>query len=366
MKVSLLVENLEKYLPLINKALPNHSQVPILSNIFLEAKTDGFYIKSTDLEIGVQIKIPAKIEETGATTVPGKQFIEIVSSLPKDKLTLSLEKDALKLVSRGNKVSFQTIPAEEFPELYKDAGVEVATFTQAEFEDIFSYLTFAVSTEETRPQLTGVLVTKRGGGLDFVATDGYRMSVKHVEPAENKKFGENLIVSVRLINEVMGLKGGSDTIVMRVSESGSQVFFETGDVLIVGRMIEGNFPDYVKAMPKSSKTTVMVDREEFLQNARLASVFARESTNILQVEFLEGVMRMFTKSSGVGEGEAEIEVVMKGEDNKIAFNAKFLLDLLKTLKEKEVTLKINGPLEPALFEVVDRNFSHIIMPIQTE
>lgn len=364
MKVDLLVENIEKYLSLISKALPTHSQVPILSNILIDANKNGLFLKATDLELGVEIKIPAKIEEEGCITVPGKQFIEVISSLPKDKLILTLDKDILKLTCRGNKVSFQTISQDEFPDLYKNKGEEVGRFSKAEFLDIFSYLVFCVSTEDSRPQLTGVYISKRNGLIDFVATDGYRMSIKTLE--SSKELTEGLIISVRLINEVMSLKNDFDEIIIHVNTAGSQVVFSCGDVTIVGRMIEGAFPDYKKAIPATSSTTLVIGREEFLQNVRLASVFAREDSNILQLEVEGQNMKLLTKSAGVGEGFSEFDVEKKGDDVRIAFNAKYLLDVLKTIQEKNITLKLNSSAEAALFEVGEKKFSHIIMPVQTK
>lgn len=364
MKVSLLVENIEKFLPLIGKALPTHSQVPILLNLLIAATKDGLYIKATDLDLGIEIKIPAKIEEEGKITVPGRQFIEVMNSLPKDKLTFSLEKETLSISSRGNKVSFQTITAEDFPDLYKSRGEEVARFSKEEFQDIFAYLAFCVSTDEARPQLTGVYISKNEKSIDFVATDGYRMSVNTVEG--DKKITNGLIVSVRLINEVLSLKNDFDEIVLFVNKEGSQVIFECGEVVIVGRMIEGAFPDYKKVIPKTSKLTATIDREEFLQNVRLASVFAREDSNILHLEIEGQNLKLSTKSAGVGEGFSEVEIEKKGEDTKIAFNVKYLLDILKTINEKTIILKLNNSGDAALFEIEGKNFKHVIMPVQVD
>lgn len=366
MKVTILTENIEPYLPLINKSLPTNSQVPILSNILLIAKKDGLLLKATDLELGVEILIPAKIESEGATTVPGKEFIEVLNSLPKDKIVLELVKDTLNLQCRGSRVSFNTITREEFPELYKNKGEIVAEFERKEFVDIFSYLVFAVSSEETRPQLTGVFINKTNDKVDFVATDGYRMSVKTIDGLGKKDISQGLIISVKLINEVMGLKSEKGSIALRVNQQENQVIFETGDVLFVGRMIEGGFPDYTRVIPKESKTVVTVDREEFLQNVKLASVFAKDQSNVVTVEVKDQSLHLTTRASGVGEGEAVVDCEKTGGDTRIAFNARFLQELLKSVDVKTITLKLNSGLESALFEIPESNFRHVIMPIQVD
>ena len=364
MKVVILTENILSFLPLINKVLPSHSQIPILSNVLLDANENGFFIRTTDLEIGAQVKIPAKIESMGAVTIPGKEFVETINSLPKDKLTMALEKDVLTLLCRGNKVTFNTIPHEEFPKLFKEKGEEVTRFTKKEFLDIFSSLIFSVSQEETRPQLTGIYIDSREDRTNFVSTDGYRMSIRTIK-TQQRKIRESLIVAVRLINEVISLKSENE-IILYINKGENQVVFEVGNVIIVGRMIEEKFPDYEGVLPTKSQTTVLFDREELLQNVRLVAVFAKDASNITSLEISGDEMKLLTRTQGVGEGETTVECQKTGEDNKISFNIKYLLDVLKNVSEEELELRLNSPTEPAVFGTKDKNFLHVIMPIQVD
>lgn len=365
MKVTILPENITPFIPLLTKILPSHSQIPILSNLLLEAAKDGFFIRSTDLEMGVEVKIAAKIEEEGAITVPGKEFLETVAIIPKDKITLHTDKDLLLLTCRGNKISFNTISKDEFPKLYKDKGVEVDRFSKAEFVNIFSCLTFSVSNEETRPQLGGVFADEKQGYTNFVSTDGYRMSIKKITQKNKKKEHENIIVPVRLITEVIGLKEDSE-IILYINKTENQILFEVGDALVVGRMIEGAFPDYEKVLPQNFATTVTFSRDDLLQNVKLSSVFAKENSNIAQLEVVGDIIKITTRTQGVGEGETVVECVKEGEDNKIAFNIRYLLDLLKNLTAKELVLKLDSSMRPAVFETPEKDFIHVIMPIQVD
>jgi DNA polymerase-3 subunit beta len=190
------------------------------------------------------------------------------------------------------------------------------------------------------------------------------MSVKETK-SQKKTLKEGLIVAVGIINEVMALKG-EEKISLYLNKAESQVIFEVGDALIIGRMIEGKFPDYKSVLPKDSKTTVTFNRDELLQNVKLASVFARDSSNIANLEIVGDSIKLSTKTQGVGEGETVIECQKKGEDNKISFNIKYLMDLLKTLTESEVTLRLNSPSEPAVFDVKEKDYVHVIMPIQVD
>lgn len=279
MKVSFLPENIIKYLPLINRAIPSHTQVPILSNILLKSTKEGLTLEATDLDIGVRIKIPSKIEEEGSITVPGKEFLETINSLPKEKILLEKDKDLLVLTCLDSRAVFNTISGEEFPQLLKEKGDLVFRMKREQFVSVFSNITFSVSQEESRPQLTGVFIEVVDDGVNFVSTDGYRMTMKKIKEKEVKR-KEGLIVSVKLINEVISLKGNED-ISLFVNEKESQVIFEVGDVLVVGRMIGGAFPDYLNVLPKKSLTSAVFEREGLLQNVRLASVFAKDRKSVV-------------------------------------------------------------------------------------
>ncbi len=366
MKAEFLVENIEKFLPTLSKILPIHSQIPVLSNLLLEATDKGLYIYSTNLEIGVKIKIPAKIGENGAVCVPGKQFIEAISSLPKDKVVISIEKDTLKLVCRQNSISFQTIAKEEFPSIFEQKGEKIKTFSEQELGNIFSKLTFAVSLDESRPELTGILFSQKKGHVDFVATDGFRLSFKRLKGYDIFKEEESMIFPSKLITEALLLKE-SKGITMYVYEKANQVLFETEDTILVGRLINGEFPNYERVIPASGKTKIIVDSEDFMQKLRLSSIFARESANIVNIKVEKGTIKIHARSSGVGEGEAVLEGKQEGEDNEIAFNVKFLLDLLKNLSNKNVTMQLSSAVEPALFRTEDDpDFLHIIMPVRVQ
>lgn len=366
MKVEFLVENIESFLPLLSKTLPAHTQIPVLSNILLEAKGDGLYLYATDLELGIKIKISAKIDEEGSITVPGKQFIEAISSLPKGKVQLILEKDLLILKSQDNKIVFNTIVKEEFPSLFEEKGTKIGTFSRSEVEGIFSKVVFAVSYDEARPELTGILLSQKNKRIDFVATDGFRLSLKKEEGKEILEDGESIILSAKLVQEVLFSKD-DDEVCIYLQKKGNQVLFESKNIILVGRLINGEFPNYEKVIPTHNKTKVVADTEEFLQKIKISSIFARESANIVKIKIEEGKLKIFAKSSGLGEGEASIDVEQDGDDNEIAFNVKFLMDLLKNTSSKSIKMEVNSPLEPAIFRSDDdKSFIHIIMPVRVQ
>ncbi len=365
MKIEFLTENIEKFLPMLVKIVPSHAQVPVLSHLLLETDGAHFYISATDLEIGMKVKIPAKIEEEGAITVSGKHFAEVISSLSKGKVKLETEQENVVLSSSDGKMVFQTIPKEEFPELFAEKGEKIRTFTQKEIKDIFARLPFAASIDESRPQLTGVYINQKDDHTDFVATDGFRLSLKRIKEKGMLDEDKGLILSAKLMNEVLSLK--EEQVEMYVYEAGNQVLFETPNVIVIGRLIHGDFPQYERVIPEENKTKVTVAKDEFAQALRLSSVFAKESANIVKLVISGGKILFLTRSSGIGEGEITVDAKQEGEDNEISFNVKYLNDLLRNVDAKQITMEINSPLESALFKVDnDPDFLHVIMPVRVQ
>lgn len=366
MDITLLAEHIGKYVGYLTKIIPLHAQVPVLSNILIEVNETSLSLSATNLELAIVVKIPAKIEKTGAVTVPGKEFVDVVNSIQKGKIRIYQEGEKLVLAEKGNTVVFQTIPKEEFPTLFEQKGEKKYTFTTQEFKDIFSHLTFVCSLDDSRPTLQGVFFTQKENALEFVATDGFRMALRSVTGAKIFEKEEGAIISSKLLNEVLALREG-ESIDMYIHEAGNQVIFESQQVTYVGRVIEGKFPNYEKVIPELTRTKVTLEREEFMQAIRLISVFARESANIVHLKLNEGVMTLQSKSSGVGEGEVKVDVAQDGEDTEIAFNVKFLLDLLKSLSDKRIIMELNTGLDPAMFKrEADENFLHIIMPVRVQ
>ena len=329
-------------------------------------KKEGLFIYATNLETGVRIKIPAKIKENGATTVPGRQFIEIINAFPKDKIELSLEKDKLQLKCRENKAILQTISKEEFPNIFNEKGESVHVFQEKELEEIFSKLIFSVSQDDSRPELTGILLSQKEGVVEFVSTDGFRLSLKRIKGRGMLGGDGKMIFPAKIIFEALSLKKEKN-IAMYIEKKTNQVIFEAENVILVGRLIRGEFPNYEKVIPQNLKTKILIDTEEFLQKLRLFLVFARESANIIRVEIKDGVIKMFAQSSGLGEGEATIEGKQEGVDNEIAFNIKFLTDIMKNIAGKNTSIELSSSVEPAVFKTEDDpDYLHIIMPVRVQ
>lgn len=363
MLAEILVDNIEKYIPLLAKILPVHSQIPILSHILVEAKEEGLFITATNLEFGAQVKIPAKITETGKMALPGKYFLEIISSLPKDKLILRKEKESAELSSRDSKFTLQALPSEEFPKLFDQVTGEQLIIDKKAIDAIFSKVLLSISQEDSRPELTGICIVRKEGKEEIVATDGYRLSLYLNTKTKPHEDGV-IILSSKLVQEIVSLKSDG---VLFIERTTNQAIFQTEDIVLVGRLIAGRYPQYEKILPKTFKTKLTADKNRFFQETKLASIFARENANILSLRISDGKILLFAKSSGVGESNAQIDVEQDGDDTEIAFNARYLLDFLKQCDGEEVVVELNSSLEPAKFiDSANPGYFHIIMPVRVQ
>lgn len=368
MKLNILTANLQNKLSFINHAISLKSQIPILLNVLLETKKDKLKISSTDLEIGIEIYIPATIEEEGNITIPAKTFIELINSISEDTLTLQTQENNFQVLSKKTKTIFQTIKSDEFPSLYKEKGEKIATFKTEEMRKDFSLIIFAASQDTTRPALSGVLVKNEDEGFLLVATDGYRLSLKHHKAQSiTAKTTNALIIPARVFRELMSIKEESSDIEVFASKENSQVVFNQGDTLLVGRLIEGSFPSYEKIIPTDFSTQVFFDRQDLQKAVKICSIFARDSANIIKLTLEKNQIVVSSQSPSLGENTVTVDASLKGEENEIAFNARYLHDVLSGVEEQDMVFEMTGPLNPGVFKIKnDNSFLHLIMPVRVQ
>jgi DNA polymerase-3 subunit beta len=367
MNVTFLSDKLQEKISFLNHAVSVRGQLPILSCFLIEAKAGKLTISATDLEIGISSSIVAKVEKEGAVAIPAKNFTDLLSNLGSQKITLSLEGDTLSLAGEKVKATFQTMQPEEFPKLYEEKGQEFIVLKREDTEKYFLRVVFAASTtESSRPALSGVLIDEEKKEALLVATDSYRLSLQKNVFKTTQELEKPLVVPSRVIRELFLIKDG-DSIRLNISKKNNQVLFFQGDTVLVGRLIEAEYPEYQKIIPSEFNTKTEVSREELLKAIKIASVFARETANIIKFSIEKTKIIVSANSPSVGQDSADVEAKTTGENNEIAFNAKYLLDILSTLDEEEVVFEMNGPLNPGIFKLKENNtFLHLIMPIRVQ
>lgn len=367
MKVTFLSGNLQKKLPFLNHAVSFRGQLPILSNFLLEIKKGKLVISATDLEIGISSTIPVNVEKEGSTTIPAKNFSDLLTNIENKKITLSLEGETLKLTGEKIKATFQTTPADDFPMLYEEKGSELVNIKKSQVEEFIARVVFAAASDSSRPALSGVLLDKDQDSVLLVATDGYRLSMQKNVFKTKEELKDPLVIPSRVVRETLSMNEESDDLGIFVSEKNNQILFSQGETILVGRLIEGEYPDYQKIIPTDFNTKTEINREELLNAIKICSVFARETANIIKITIEKNKIIVSANSPSVGEDSVEIEAKTIGEENEIAFNAKYVLDLLSSLDKDDLIFEMTGPLNPGVFKIKeDNSFLHLIMPIRVQ
>ncbi len=370
MHIQVLSENLQKRISLIQHVISSKSQLPILQHILLEGKEGRLLLSATDLDVGIQVAIPAKILTEGSTLVSARQFIELINSLPSDKVELKSNENSLEVSSLHSKSTFQTLIKEEFPTLYDALGDTITTIDKDILQKEFTKVIFAASTDNARPALTGVLLKREENGFLLVATDAFRLSLKHIvtEGVNSQDPGkyEKLLVQSRVLREAVTLKDEGNVII-HVSSKNNQIIFADTNTTIIGRLIDAEFPLYDDILPSEHSLRFVFNREEMHKAVKISGIFARETDNIVRFSFLKDKVVVSANTAAVGSNMVEVEGVLEGEENEIAFNAKYLLDFFTHVEEEELVFEMQGPLNPGVFKFKsDDSYMHIIMPVRVQ
>jgi len=375
MKISLLQENLAKGLGLVSRVVASKAQLPVLSNVLLSIDKGKLRLSTTNLETGMNLWLGGKTEGEGKLTVPAKIFNEVVSSLPQETVVLEKEGEGLRISCGKFKSKINGIAAEEFPLMpsLRDGKTIKETFSldREAVEKGLGQVAMAAATDESRPIFTGVKMELDEKKLRLAATDGYRLSVKTVTNLKGLKKQKSLVVPARALMELVRAITATETeakeVVLAATEEERQLIMAYGDVEVVTRILEGEFPDFDKIIPTSHTTAIVLDAEELLQAVRAAAVFAKDSANIVRFKVSDKGLLISANAPQVGENEVELSGKKTGEDAEIAFNSRYLLEMLNVIEVKELRLEMSGPLSPGVFKPKEDNgLIHIIMPVRVQ
>jgi len=346
------------------RAISTRSSLPILSHLLMKAEGESLCIAGTDLEVGMECVVPVAVQQEGSLTVPARLVQDMLAALPETEIALSMEESSrVKIKAGTSDYTLNALPPEEFPALPEVAGDIGFTIRASVLHDAIRRSIFAVSVDESRPFLTGVLLVLAEGGVRFVATDTHRLTVLDAELIRAQ--GEaSVIVPGRAMNEVLRLLSDEEGEV-GVSISGTQILFQVGSVKLVSRLIEGQFPNYERVVPKEYDKKLIVPTEEFLASVKRASILVRDNSNRAVLRTDDGKLIITAESGAVGRAYEEVEVVREGDDVHMAFNAKYLLDFLGVLDTDAVEMRLTGPLNSALMMPEGReDYVYVVMPMQ--
>ena len=371
MKLSVLQENLSQGLTTVARAVSPRSTLPVLANILVATEDGRLRLSGTNLELGITCWIGAKVIEEGATTVPARTFVDLVNTLPADRveMELTLRTQTLNVRAGAFDNNIKCIDAQEFPPMPPADLGEGVPLEMQDLREMISQVTFAASSDDARPVLTGVLLEIDGTHLTLAAADGFRLSVRRAELKAPVSSPMRAIVPARALAELARI-ASDEQVHMLMPPGRGQVIFRGRDLELVSQLIEGAFPDYQGIIPSSHTNRTVLSTAGFLKACKAADIFAREAAHSARLkivpgtELVPGNIEVTATAAETGSNEVTVDATVDGEPIEIAFNVRFLVDVLGVINSPNVALETSGPAAPGVIKPVGRDdFLHVVMPM---
>jgi DNA polymerase-3 subunit beta len=375
MKLSCLQENLSRGLAIAGRAVASRATLPITQNVLLSTDQSMLKLSATNLEIGITTWVGGMIEEEGSIAVPARLLTEFVNSLPNERIDLELlpGTGVLQLTCDRAEARIHGADANDFPPIPTvDEGVSAKINPQV-LKAAISRVAFAAATEESRPVLTGVEVKLSGEKFTLAAADGFRLAVQHGALDEPIDGEIEVIIPAKTMMELNRLLGEQEEAVeILMTPSKGQVLFRLPGVELVSQLLQGAFPNYDQLIPQRYDTRTVFDLQKFLRAARTAAIFARDGSQIIRLQIVPdgngdspGKAIISARSEEVGDNQDEIDTeAIEGGEAKIAFNSRYLQEVLSVLEKGKVALETTTPSSPEVFRPMDSdNYIHVVMPM---
>lgn len=375
MKLSCLQENLSRGLAIVGRAVASRATLPITQNVLLSTEQSMLKLSATNLEIAMTTWIGAMIEEEGSITVPARLLTEFVNSLPSDRIDLELQPGGgvLQLTCARAEARIHGTDASEFPPIPTVEDGVAARIDPQVLKSAISRVAFAAATEESRPVLTGVEARLKDNQFTMAAADGFRLAVHHGELVEAVESEIEVIVPARTLTELNRLLGDQEEPVeIMMTPARGQVLFRVQGIEVVSQLLQGSFPNYDQLIPQKYETRAVFDLQGLLRATRTAAIFARDGSNIIRIQMVPGSNGdapgkaiISAKSEEVGDNQDEVDAEMiEGGEAKIAFNSRYLQEVLAVLERGQVALETTTPSSPGVFRPIDSDdYVHVVMPM---
>ena len=373
MKLSCLQENLSRGLSVVQRAVATRTTLPITQNVLLSTDNSRLKLAATNLEIAISTWIGAQVEDEGSITIPARLLTEFVNSLPPERIDVSLVPQplGLELSYARFEAHINGQDAADFPPIPTVESGVIGKISSEVLKDAITHVAFAAATEDSRPVLTGVKVDLSGDDFTFAAADGFRLAVYKGKLAEPVSEDVSFLIPGRALQEVNRLIGSQDEpIEFTVTPSKSQALFRMDNVEVLSQLVQGTFPNYDNLIPDKYDTRAVVDQEAFLRATRTASIFARDGSGIVRVNVMAGEngsggkLAISSRAEEVGDNQGEIDATVEGQESKIAFNSKYLSDVLDVLGKGEVAVETTTPSSPGVIRPLNNEgYVHVVMPM---
>jgi len=372
MKLIVSQAQLAHGLGVVSRAVSPRSTLPVLNNILIATDEGRLRLSATNLELGITCWVGAQIDEEGSITIPARIFSDLINTLPGDKvsLTLTARTQSLNIHCGTSNFDIKGIDAQEFPPMPTpdlSSGVELNV---SDFKEMIRQVAFAASTDEARPVLQGVLMEINENQISMAATDGFRIAVRSAQISNSINTPVKVIIPARSLGELARIAtDGNEAVTMVVPQERGQAIFHLNDSELVTQLIEGNFPDYRAIIPRSFKTRTVISTTEFLKACRQAEIIAREGNYVIRLniqpqESGPGTVEFTSQSEEMGSGEVVVDANIEGPELLIAFNVRFLSEVIEVIGSPNTILETNANNTPGMLSLVgDDSYKHVIMPM---
>ena len=365
MNFTITRQNLHNGLAAVSASIPSKTTLPVLSNILFEARDGEVRMSGTDLDVAVRVRVPAEVKQHGSLTAPGKKLQEIVRELPDHPVEVTTRGEQIELKCGKSHFKLNGLPADEFPTLTEvDFGTGL-TVTGTNLNGLIHRTSFAVSTEESRPILNGVLWELRDGEMKMVATNGHRLARMSVPVESTGTRSADFIVPPAALGQVQRLFKDSDSI--EVARSDNHLGFRAASTEVYTRLIEGTYPNYEQVIPRDNDKTATIDKKALESAVRRMAVVASDQTHRIRLKFEPNRVHLNVLTPDLGEGHDELEIDYQGSELEIGFNANYLLEVLRYMPSDEVKFSFKAPERAATMEPVGENvpdYLCLVMPLR--
>jgi len=373
MRLSCQQEDLHRGLSAVSRAIPARSTLPITQHVLVEAAEGAITLSATDAEtIAITYRIQADIDEAGSITMPSRLLADFVATLPHQPISMTLAERSrqVSLACARNTASIGGMDPDDFPPIPSVTSSEEIRIDASRLRAAITQTVFAAATDDSRPVLTGVHFHFKPGELRLAAADGFRLSV-HTMPLA-AEIDRTAIVPARALGELGRLlqEVGTGDVVITFNPTGTQVQFDVGHARLIANLIQGTFPNYEQLIPSNYTTRTEVNVSDFVRETRIASIFARDGSGIVRVIGSPGEgsdpgsLHITARAEEVGDNEGVLDAVVEGAESKIAFNGRYLSDVLNVIDTDRVAIETSSPSSPGVLRPVgDDRFIHVVMPM---
>lgn len=359
-------EELVRGIATVERAVATKENMPILEGICVHAMDDRLLLVATDLEMSIECFVPARIERQGAAVLSGRMFGQIVRKLAGEEVVYRTgEHGVAEISSDRSRFTLHTMPSDDFPELPEIDEEEMSRISQGALRRMIRHTLFAAATDDSRPFLTGVFMEVEGDEIRLVATDSNRLALHKGKLAQAVSRPRSAIVPARTLGELMRILDASEESEVEFSISESQAVFRTPSVRVISRVIDGQFPDYRRVIPKDQPTRFRIDRDVLLAAVERVSLVARRSTPVVRLSISDNTLTLTSREAEVGQAYEELSVVKEGEDNETAYQSRYLTEALRAMDCDEVEMTLGqGLRQGSIVPVGDSSYIYIVMPVR--